>query len=230
MPSETRTYELTGFKPADEAQQFSVDEWVENDFARLEQRDEIDYEETADRPPEQKRLIEHVRTRYRRERSDRSASSGVLESLALPGESYKLAFTPGLLTQAYGGRVTDPMLVAEGGYVHSEGDANWWVPSGRVFYSPNVTDAPAEELAFAQQHFFSTHRSRDPFGNTGFVGYDPYDLLLEADDRPARKSNNRRTRLPPLAAVPRDRRERKPRRGRLRYAGPGCRHGRDGEG
>ena len=71
------------------------------------------------------------------------------------------------------------MLATDGGYVHSEGDATWWIPSGRVFYSPQVTDTPAQELAFAQQHFFLPHRSRDPFGNTAFMSYDHYDLLLK---------------------------------------------------
>ena len=101
----------------------------------------------------------------------------MLESLALPGETYKLAFTPGLLTQVYGNRVTEAMLTTDGGYVHSEGEATWWIPSGRVFYSPQVTETPAQELAFAQQHFFLPHRSRDPFGNTAFTGYDHYCFL-----------------------------------------------------
>ena len=55
--------------------------------------------------PEQKRLIEHVRTRYRKNDLTDLLPVGALESLALPGESYKLAFTPGLLTQVYGSRV-----------------------------------------------------------------------------------------------------------------------------
>ena len=54
---------------------------------------------------EQKRLIEHVRTRYRKNDLTDLLPLGALESLALPGESYKLAFTPGLLTQVYGNRV-----------------------------------------------------------------------------------------------------------------------------
>ena len=179
LPSETRTYELTGFGPAGNAKQFSFDEWVEDDFARLAEAVEIDYEETADLGREQKRLIEHVRTRYRRNDLTDLLPLGALESLALPGESYKLAFTTGLLAQVYGIKVTDPMLAAEGGYVHSEGDANWWIPSGRVFFSPNVSDTPTQELAFARQHFYSTHRSRDPFGNTALVGYDAYNLVLK---------------------------------------------------
>ena len=48
LPSETRTYELTGFKPADNAKRFSFDEWVKDDFARLSEAVEISYEETAD--------------------------------------------------------------------------------------------------------------------------------------------------------------------------------------
>ena len=77
----------------------------------------------------------------------------VVESLALPFQNYELAFTPAMVTAAYGGRVNDAMLI-EAGYVHSEGDANWWVPSGRAFYSPGTGDTPAQELAYARQHFF----------------------------------------------------------------------------
>ena len=184
LPCETRTYELTGFKPANSAKRFSFDEWVKDDFARLKEAVEINYEETADHNQKQKRLIEHVRTRYRKNDLTDLLPLGALESLALPGESYKLAFTSGLLTRVYGNRVTDAMLATDGGYVHSEGDGNWWIPSGRVFYSPNVTDTPAQELAFARQHFFSPHRSRDPFGNTAIVSYDPYDLLLKKTTDP----------------------------------------------
>ena len=75
------------------------------------------------------------------------------------------------------------MLSPEGGYVHSENDANWWIPSGRVFYSRGPGDLPAEEFAFARQHFFQPHRFQDPFGNNTFVSYDAHDLLLlETED------------------------------------------------
>jgi glycosyltransferase TcdB-like subunit of Tc toxinin len=124
LPSESRTYELTGFKPARQAKQFSFNEWVENDFARLKEAVEIRYGQsrpnakTADRtsPHRKNDLTDLLPVR-------------ALESLALPGESYKLAFTQGLLTQVYSNRVTDSMLAAEGAYVHSEGDDNWWIPS-----------------------------------------------------------------------------------------------------
>jgi hypothetical protein len=136
VPCETRTYELTGFKPARNAQRFSVDEWVENGFALLNSAVAINYEAQADVTTTQKRLIEHVRTRYRTNDLTALLPLGALESLALPGETSRLAFTPGLLTQVYGTRVTEAMLASDGGYVHSEGEATWWIPSGRAFYSP----------------------------------------------------------------------------------------------
>ena len=51
------------------------------------------------------------------------------------------------------------MLTGEGGYVHSQGDLQWWIPSGQVFHSPD--------------HFFLPLRSRDPFGNESVaeIGY-----------------------------------------------------------
>ncbi len=177
--SETRTYELTGFAPIGDRNSFSFAEWTANDFARLKAAPEIGYEEIADRGREQKRLIEHIRTRYRQNDLNDLLPLGVLESRALPGERCKLAFTPELLMQVYGARATDSMLVNDGGYVHSEGDANWWSPSGRIFFSPQLADTAAEELAFAQRHFFLPNRSRDPFGNTSRSTYDGYDLLLQ---------------------------------------------------
>jgi hypothetical protein len=177
LPCETRAYELTGFKPEGGALRFSFEEWVEHGFALLQSAVDIPYEAQADVTTTQKRLIEHVRTRYRKNDLTDLLPLGVIESLALPGETYKLAFSPGLLTQVYGNRVTEAMLAVDGGYVHSEGEATWWIPSGRVFYSPQVTDTPAQELAFAQQHFFLPHRARDPFGNMGFTSYDHYHLL-----------------------------------------------------
>ena len=110
---------------------------------------------------------------------------GELQSLAVPFETYVLAFTRGLVTQVYEGRATDAHFQNEGGYVHSEGDDNWWAPSGRIFFSPGSADPPATELAHARQHFFMPVRYRDPF-HTSVVSkettltYNSADLLLIA--------------------------------------------------
>ena len=183
LPCEARTYELTGFKPENNAARFSFDEWTRNGFALPASAMEIPYEQTADNVAKQKRLIEQVRTLYRRDDLTGPLPLGDLQSLALPFENYKLAFTPGLVAEVYGGRVSETMLENEGRYVHSEDDANWWIPSGQVFYSPDPADTPAQELAYAQSHFFLPRRTRDPFhtdtvSTESFVTYDAYDLLM----------------------------------------------------
>ena len=197
LPAEMRSYELTGFSPENGAVRFSFDEWTRNDFALPVSATEIDYEQTATANSKQRRLIEHVRTLYRPDDLGETENNdplallplGKVESLALPGESYKLAFTPGLVKKIYvdSGKLSqaelDTVLADEGKYVHSEGDANWWIPSGRVFYSPGSNDASAQELAEAQTHFFLPRRYRDPFHanaapTESFITYDDSDLLL----------------------------------------------------
>jgi len=152
-----------------------------------------------------RRLIEHVRTLYRRDDLTGALPLGQIQSLALAFESYRLAFTPGLLSRIYrrdlnGSQeelLPDPVdvLSDEGRYVRSkdhkalgrfpdEPEDNWWIPSGRVFYSPDTSDTPPKELAHAREHFFLPHRYRDPFhtdliNTESVVGYDAYDLLVQ---------------------------------------------------
>ena len=95
---------------------------------------------------------------------------------------------------------------------------------------PTDADAPAAELAFARQHFFVPHRTRDPFGNTSTTRHDPYVLLVtETRDAlaTARRAEHDYRVLQPRPA---DRSQRQPRRGGLRHPGPGRRHSRDGQG
>lgn len=129
------------------------------------------------------RLIEHARTVYRKNDLSAPLPLGQTESRASPYKSYTLALTPGLLTQVFGSRVTGILLANEGRYVHSEGDLNWWIPSGRVFYSPGVGDTSAQEIANARQHFFLPRRYRDSFHTNALstethVTYDVHDLLV----------------------------------------------------
>ncbi len=188
LPCETRTYELTGYAPTNATGRFSAADFVRpdpDDPRRLTHifDGEARYEETPGGGGRQRRLIEHTRILFRRDDLTGLLPLGALESLALPGESYKLAFTPGLLTRAYGGRVTDEMLEAEGRYVRLEGDDGWWAPWGRTFYAPADADA-ARELEEARRHFFVPRRFRDPFHTEAVstetnVSYDAYDLLLK---------------------------------------------------
>ncbi|HEX7735853.1 MAG TPA: toxin TcdB middle/C-terminal domain-containing protein, partial [Ktedonobacteraceae bacterium] len=169
--SETRTYELTGHGYSESARPLLVQ--LLKDVTRAAP---LAYQSQPDGSL-QKRLIEHVRTLYRKDDLSAPLPPGQVESMALPYESYKQAFTSGLLEQIYGDRLTETML-REGGYVQNEHDGNWWIPSGRVFYAPDTHIPPAQELAFAREHFFLPHRFEDPFHNTTSVAYDSYRLLV----------------------------------------------------
>jgi RHS repeat-associated protein len=186
MPAESRTYELTGYQPTGPAGRFLSSDLVSPKAGSPDEFEhvfdsELKYEETPGVGRE-RRLIEHARTLYRADGLSGPLPLYELQTLALPFEQYKLTLTAGLLASVYEGRATDAMLETDGRYVHSEGDADWWVPSGRTFYSPGTDDTPQQELAHARAHFFLPHRSRDPFhtgqlGTENFVTYDAHDLL-----------------------------------------------------
>ena len=186
LPSETRTYELTGYVPSGAAGRFVATDFVqpEADGRTAHIFDaEIAYEELP-AGGRVRRLIESVRLLYRPDdfggsQNDSTAllPLGTLESLALPGETYQLAFTPAHLNRVFEDRVTDAVLLDEGRYVRIAGDGTWWIPSGRVFLSPDEADDPATELAFARQHFFVPRRFRNAFGATAIVEHDAHNLL-----------------------------------------------------
>ena len=176
--AESRTFELTGLVLPPLRKRFEFAE-VRTAGATAAP---LDYEQTPTAGL-QKRLIEHKRVLYRSNNLTGPLLLGQLESMALPFENYKLALTPGLVANVYGARVTNSMLQDEARYVHSQGDANWWIPSGLVFFSPDPTHNAAQELTFARAHFFLPHRYRDPFHTPArptesFVSYDIHDLLI----------------------------------------------------
>lgn len=196
LSCETRTYEVTGFELVEQADRFAFNDIAKNGCELLHTLPEIQYEEPTDYSKKQKRLIEHVRTLYRPNDLGVSQSDplallplGAIQSLALPGESYRLAFTPGLAEGLLvdSGKLSKTelhrLLAEEGKYVQSEDDANWWIPSGRVFLSPNSNDTAAQEITNARQHFFLPRRYRNPFhslaiSTESLVIYDGYDLLM----------------------------------------------------
>jgi len=118
-----------------------------------------------------RRLIEWTRTYYRADADPEHLDPvgslahrlplGEIESLALPYEAYKAAFTDALLQQVYQGRTAGINLAEEGGYhphpaqPTAEGNGDiatyWWIPAGRS--------------NFDAQKFFQATRVQDPFGN-----------------------------------------------------------------
>lgn len=123
-----------------------------------------------------RRVVHQSLTLYRSDDLTELLAPGVMQPHALPGESYKAALTPGLLASIFGALVPNATLT-EGGYVQLPAQNNWWVPSGRIYYSAGDADTPAQELAAAEAHYFLPRRFIDPFGAISRVSYDLYDLL-----------------------------------------------------
>jgi RHS repeat-associated protein len=194
LPSDQRTYELTGLQPA---KRFTFHEWRADNFNRLDSMAEIPFEQAPDETKEQKRLIKRTCTRYRRNDLSALLPQDAAESQALVGESYSLAFTPGLLTQIYHHKIgggPDEILPApalvlggrdgdQGGYVDLFADGHWWAPSGRTFFDVNADilnpgATAATELAEARAHFYLTRKFVDPFGHGSTAEYDADDLVV----------------------------------------------------
>lgn len=190
LPSETITAELTGIAPS--AGRFRFDELRDHWTALRSGLHDIPYETvqagdvdgTAGALPFARRIVEQSQVLYRRDDLTALLPLHALESLALPGESYRLALTPAHVARVFGALVTDPILV-EGGYVHPQGRTDWWIPSGRVFYSPADGDPAANEVTEARAHFYRSRRAVDPFGGISRIAFDPYDLLPRSTTDPA---------------------------------------------
>jgi len=186
VPIETRTYELTGYTKT--GSRFQIADFVQPDPANpkvflLRLDSEVNYENPST-SGRQRRVIEWVRSRYRPNNQANTTDPtllplGEVESLALPGESFKLAFTPGLLTQIYGSKLStgdlNALLLAEGKYTQEDG--NWWISSGRQAFNP--------------AQFYLPTQVKDPFGGIYTTVYDAYGLLAEQtqDALPAPQTN-----------------------------------------
>ena len=125
-----------------------------------------------------RRFVSQARVLYRADDLSSLLGLGVLEPHALPGESYQAALTETMVTAVFGPRATDSVLAA-GGYVQPAGEAGWWIPSGRVYYSLGGTDSAATERAAALASGFLPVRAVDPFGAVTLASYDSH-LLLPA--------------------------------------------------
>lgn len=197
LPSGTSTFELIHVAPDASQPQitnlFRFDELKKKIAAASDGKHDLPYEDVkaagATTSSPYRRLISRTRTVYRKDDMSAPLPLGTIESLALPFDGYNLVFTPGLLNQIYrrtsGNQPAEnllPDLVGvlgkEAGYVDLDGDGNWWAPTGKVFYSPSGSDTPAQELAYAEQHFLNGLRFTDPFQQVTTVAYDAYDLMV----------------------------------------------------
>ena len=188
---ESRSYQIYGFNLPAAQQKFDFESFVENDFALLAGLTEVPYEVQTGIPGRAKRLVDLSREIFRSNDMSRLLPLGKIESHALAGESYMLAFTPGLLSNTYRRRqvngtsenlIPNPNETMAGSdhqayYRDLDGDGHWWVTSGRTFFHPSPSATPQQELELARHHFFSARRYTDLVGNSSTIDLDPHDLL-----------------------------------------------------
>ena len=112
--AETKTYEVTNnaYNPISS---FSINNLL-NDFAAATS---IAYEVSANGSL-QKRLIEDVQTIYLSNDLKTPLPPGQLDTLGFIKQTYKLAFSPSLITNLYAARVTNQMLT-DAKYVQADG-------------------------------------------------------------------------------------------------------------
>lgn len=190
---ESRHYEISGFDLPNGASRFDFATFVADNFAPLRSLTEIPFEQDNNPSTRQKRLINRKRAVYRSNDLTRLLPVGQVESIMLPGMDFKLAFTPGIISTVYqrknSGSTVENLLPSpadvlggsgedQAGLIDIDNNGYWWVPSGRVYYHPNVDSTPQQELIEARTNFFLERRFTDPLGYTSTVEYDTHRLLL----------------------------------------------------
>lgn len=172
LPSEVQTFELKKIAHA-LPEYYSVADFIDiladsNTYTL----NYSDWSSTIATP--NKRLIEHVCTLYYKNDLTGPLLLGQLESLALPYESYQLAYTPDLLHDIFSAKKTDAELATimpEGKFTHNEGDNNWWVRSGTTQFGTATV---------AQNRFYLPISYTDPYGSITKVRYDSsYHLFIK---------------------------------------------------
>lgn len=166
VPTGSRTWELTGLPAgAGLVDRAALD-------AAFLGAPETPYEQPGTGAVVQRRLVEAERRLYYRDDLAGALALGTIDSRALPFESYRLALTPGLVTNIYGPYVLPAdlpgLLTNHGRYVQQDG--LWWVPSGRV--------------VFDAAHFYLPVEAIDPFNQTHRVAWDGYSLLVRESREP----------------------------------------------
>lgn len=164
LPAEVKSFELKGVNK-------STTYYTPQDFEDILEdinSDTANYHElTKPLTPgkAQRRLIEHTRSLYYKNDLTGALPLYQMESLAIPFENYQLAYTPELLTDIFGVRVTAPLLT-QGKYMHLLGDNNWWIRSGTIQFIQGT-----EVVADAQDRFYTPISHTDPFGAVTKVKY-----------------------------------------------------------
>ena len=180
----SRSYQLYGFTSS----RYRLGDFTHNDFSPLLNLCQIPFEQWKGTTGQKRRLLGSKLSQFRSDDLSQLLPLGVIQSMGIPGENYTLELNQGLLASVYKSEGSALLPVPrqsqilrghggdKGGYVDLNADGSWWIPSGRLSFTPTVT-TPEQELAEARSHFFMVRRHTDPFGQSKTVFFDTYDLL-----------------------------------------------------
>lgn len=185
----TGDYHITGLSRADKSRTFRLGDFTVDDSNIFAEAKEVNFEDIPTPSVLAKRLVSSSFKVFRSDDLQRTLPKGEFQVLALPGESFQLALTPGLIGKIYQRIDEDgkPVLLdvdmsqrlcKDGGYVLLDGKL--WIPSGTLgFSSPSSSSSslPTPELfEQARDHFFTFKSFRNTFGER-FIEFDSHDLL-----------------------------------------------------
>jgi RHS repeat-associated protein len=182
---QTQTFEITGIKPIDNKQIFSI-----NDFKnKVKDFVEIEYQQKASEGLIQKRLIEHIKTKFYNENLTLPLSDGQIAPRSIPFESYQLAYTPNLLEYIFSPspfsaqfEVTENDM-REAKYLQD--NTNWWVQSGTIKFNRD-----GENFDDIKNRFFAPVAYLDQFDSESEVEYDTRNLFMRKATAIIDRTNN----------------------------------------
>lgn len=182
----TADYQITGLARVDASRTFRLGDFTVAESNIFADAEEVSFEATPTPSVLVKRLVANSFKVFRSDDLQCMLPKGEFQSLALPGESFQLALTPGLISKVHqrideDGKATplevdiSQRLRTDGGYVLLDG--KMWIPSGTLgFSSSPSSEQKPESFEQARDHFFTFKSFRNTFGQR-FVEYDSHDLL-----------------------------------------------------
>ncbi|MFT6046155.1 MAG: RHS repeat-associated protein [Arenicella sp.] len=195
LPSEVRSYELTGLELDSRNNNYITRKQLQDLRLNNEYQttgievENLEYQRTSDPSRLQKRIVEWSRVLYFDQDLKTPLAFGRLNALAFPYETYTLALTDQLLNSILGDKLT-PAIRADlqseqrSGYLSTDelgasfvdlADSNqYWVRSGMAGFADD-----------AAEHFYLPEAYTDAFGNITTLQYDPRDLYIQSSAAPA---------------------------------------------
>ncbi|MGB2220722.1 SpvB/TcaC N-terminal domain-containing protein [Neptunomonas sp.] len=194
LPSEVKSYELTGLSVQLGNQYFTLQQLQALQLSTQYQAagtvvQELNYEQIADGHSLQKRIVEWSRVLYFNQNLQTPLGLGELNALALPYETYTLALTDTLIDAVLGDKITPTIRTdlrdeQKSGYLSTEelyksfpglaGTNQYWIRSGIAGFAADAAD-----------HFYLPEAYTDAFGHTTTLQYDPRDIYIQTSSAPA---------------------------------------------